>query len=166
VDIASGLARTAGLWRPHLAEHRTQRSGIRLVAGDDYDAWLLRWPPRTSVTPHDHGESSGAFTVVHGELLEIRWRGALSGSRLVTPGDVVTIEPGIVHDVIATGHDAALSVHVYSPPLREMGYYDDNGQTLVDRQPVVETAPGRPLARAIHPSGVAPAAGVVQSTAW
>jgi hypothetical protein len=89
----------------------------------------------TSVTPHDHGESAGAYTVVNGELLETRWHRGLQRSRHVRPGEVVTIRRGSVHDV--TGVDAtSLSVHVYSPPLTSMSYYDEAGQDVIRTAPV------------------------------
>lgn len=68
--IATSLAATVPattLERP-VGDHR---SWERLLATDAYDAWLIRWPAGTSVGPHDHGGSAGAFTVVAGELVEI-----------------------------------------------------------------------------------------------
>jgi len=149
-DISAGLARSAAVWSSRLLTHPTQRTGLRLLATADYDAWLLHWPSHTSVTPHDHGESIGAFTVVSGELTEVRWHGSLRLTRLVAPGEVVTIEQRVVHDVIA-GEGAALSVHAYSPPLTAMGFYA-GGVELVDVQPV-EAGEWPPLAsRLMHPA--------------
>jgi quercetin dioxygenase-like cupin family protein len=152
-DIAVGLARTAGLWMDRLGERPSLRYGLRLVAAAEYDAWLLCWPPRSNVRPHDHGDSGGAFTVVEGQLLEVRWHGTLRRSRLVTPGEVIAIERGVVHDVIADGSDTALSVHVYSPPLSAMGFYDETGTIMLDRQPVEEGGIAAATARSLHPAG-------------
>ena len=119
-----------------LARSPRERTSLCLLATDEYDAWLLHWPVSTSVTPHDHGESAGAFTVVSGELTEVRWHGFVRRARLLVPGEVVAVPAGVVHDVIAPGPSPALSVHVYSPPLREMGFYDASGRELIDRQAV------------------------------
>ena len=131
--IARRLAGSAPRWRDQVEELAATRTGRRVFVSDVYDAWLLRWPPGTRVAPHDHGGSAGAFTVVSGELTELRWHGALRSSRTAVPGQVVTIDPDVVHDVVATGTDAAYSIHVYAPPLSTMGYYDETGADLVDR---------------------------------
>jgi hypothetical protein len=124
-----------------------------MIATSDYDAWLLRWPAGTAVSPHDHGGSRGAFVVVSGELTELRWGPAGWRTRLVREGDVVGIERDVVHDVVARGPAPSLSVHAYSPPLAEMGFYDGYGVRLLDRQ-VVIPAPGLiPNAGSVHPSG-------------
>jgi quercetin dioxygenase-like cupin family protein len=123
-----------------------------MVGAPDYDVWLLRWPSGTAVSPHDHGDSLGAFTVVTGELTEVRWERARRRARRVRVGDVVGIERGVVHDVVATGTASSLSVHVYSPPLEAMGFYDDGGLRLIDRQSVDGTAGPLAPARSLHPS--------------
>src|SRR5579872_4701134 len=74
-SIAVELAHGCGRWRRHLRTDTAARSGLRLAGTEDFDAWLLAWPPGMSVAPHDHGESGGAFTVVDGTLVETRWYG-------------------------------------------------------------------------------------------
>jgi quercetin dioxygenase-like cupin family protein len=106
-----------------LGRDARERNGIRVVHTPEYDVWLLRWPPRTRVTPHDHGHSAGAFSVLDGELIELRWRSSVPDCRLVTPGEVVSVGRGVVHDVVATTR-VAYSVHAYSPPLQTMSFYD------------------------------------------
>ena len=100
-----------------------ERDGVRIHSSSDYDAWLLRWPPGTRVNPHDHGESAAAFTVLVGELIELRWRASIPECCLLSVGDVVSIASGVVHDVIAT-NVVAYSIHVYSPPLQTMSFYE------------------------------------------
>ena len=100
-----------------------ERDGVRIHCTSDYDAWLLRWPPGTRVNPHDHGESAGAFTVVEGELIELRWHASIPECCLLSVGDVVSIASGVVHDVVAT-HRVAYSLHAYSPPLQTMSFYE------------------------------------------
>jgi quercetin dioxygenase-like cupin family protein len=139
-DMAAGLACTADAWADRLPEDPVFRTGLLLLASEDFDAWLLRWPPGTGVAPHDHGDSTGAFTVVTGELLEIRWTRGFRRSRLVSPGEVTTIDRGVVHDVIAPS-ERSLSVHVYSPPLTSMSFYDEFGQEAVRHMPVEDRSP-------------------------
>lgn len=101
----------------------SEREGVRIHSTHDFDAWLLRWPPGTRVNPHDHGDSAGAFTVLEGELIELRWHASIPECRLVTVGDVVSIASGVVHDVVATNR-VACSIHAYSPPLQTMSFYE------------------------------------------
>jgi predicted metal-dependent enzyme (double-stranded beta helix superfamily) len=135
-DIVSGLAAAPTLWRgfvPALSE----RSSVHLLATEAYDVWLIGWPPGNRVEPHDHGDSAGAFTVVRGALTEYRWSAdGLPRPRVVDTGGVVTIDARVVHDVVADrAHEdgPAISIHAYSPPLREMGFYSDDGTRLLTR---------------------------------
>lgn len=140
----AALAAIAERWagrlegRQQLGNDPIRRTGLRLVPTDDYDVWLLRWPPGTRVSPHDHGGSAGAFVVVSGELVELRWNDSIAASRIVGRGDIVTIEDGMVHDVVAT-NCLSYSVHVYSPPLAKMSFYDESGVEVMS-QMVVEDA--------------------------
>ena len=152
-DIIVGLARIAPAWVHRLEPHPSARTGLRLLATDEYDAWLLRWPPGTRVTPHDHGPSVGSFTVVSGELTERRWRAALRHDRQVAAGQLVVVPAGVIHDVISTGPEPAVSVHAYSPPLTTMGFYDDDARQLLDRLPVDDAPDAAAKARALHPAG-------------
>ena len=138
------LAKIAEWWvgkvkepqQKQLGDDPLRRSGMRLDATKDYEVWLLRWPPGTRVSPHDHGDSAGAFAVMSGELMELRWNEPIPESRVIGRGDTVTIEQGVVHDVVAMS-GPSYSVHVYSPPLKDMSFYDDFGFEVV-RQVAVE----------------------------
>jgi quercetin dioxygenase-like cupin family protein len=153
-DMAQRLAHLAPSVVEQIRENPGQRTGVRLIAGPEYDAWLLQWPPESSVTPHDHGGSAGAFAVVSGELLEVRWFATGPRERRIRPGGMIGIEPGVVHDVIA-GTRPSLSVHVYSPPLTAMSFYDAAGREAWRHQPVDHDPPARAWTRALHPAGTA-----------
>jgi hypothetical protein len=105
------------------------------------------------VSPHDHGGSRGAFTVLSGQLTERRWQGGVPADRVVGAGEVVTVGSSVVHDVFCVGAGPAVSVHAYSPPLSSMGFYDESGTTLLDRQLVGTEAGPSATARALHPAG-------------
>jgi quercetin dioxygenase-like cupin family protein len=122
-DIADGLAVAHPSLPARLAHPANGRGSVQLLTTDVYDAWLLTWPPGSNVDPHDHGDSHGAFAVVAGELEEIRWRGRHRRIRRLRRGDVSTVPAGVVHDVIGAGSTLSVSVHAYSPPLREMRFY-------------------------------------------
>lgn len=130
--VADGLAtavRLGGL--PGIEDLPDERRWWRLLASDRYDAWLIAWPTGGSVTPHDHGGSRGAFSVVEGELTELRFDGDRVVRRAIGPGDAIGVSPSAVHDVVNERDVPALSVHVYSPPLSSMSYYDAAGRDVV-----------------------------------
>lgn len=118
----------------------------RLSGDDRVDVWLLSWLPGHSTDLHDHGASSAAFTVVRGRIVELRQAadGRLHAMRRDL-GSVTGLAPGSIHDVHGSGREPAVSIHAYSPPLREMNYYgvDDAGglrlaRTVHTREPEME----------------------------
>ena len=122
----------------HVAEFRTdERWHVRIHQDDDVDVWLISWTTEQGTELHDHGGSSGAFTVVDGTLTEHVWSGRRPGAAgLLVPvareeGEVVTFGPDYVHDVRNNLAPPALSVHAYSPPISLMQYYDVAGTRLV-----------------------------------
>lgn len=103
-----------------------ERWHVRLHADDDVDVWLISWTAEQGTQLHGHGGSSGAFTVVAGELEELVWdpAGKELDDQTRTSGDVVAFGPGYVHDVRNVRPGTAVSVHVYSPPLSRMDFFD------------------------------------------
>lgn len=103
------------------------RSYTRLEDTDYYDAWLIAWSPSSSLELHDHGGSQGAVAVLAGKLVEtytdLRWRHPIR-TRLVTAQSTIPVPSTVVHEVSNPGPEEALSVHVYSPPLRSMTFFD------------------------------------------
>ena len=134
LEMASGLALVADAWTPSLERHPDARTGLRILATESYDVWLLRWPAGTAVSPHHHGDSDAAFVVSSGALTETRWFHGRREERQLTRGRGATVERGVVHDVGA--HVEALSVHVYSPPLARMAFFDDQAERVLLEEPV------------------------------
>ena len=101
----------------------------RLAATQDMEVWLLSWLPGQGTGLHDHGGSSGVFTVVSGELHErslvvTPLRRAGARERVLTPGTQRVFGPTYVHEVTNMGTEPAVSVHVYAPRLESMTMYD------------------------------------------
>jgi Cysteine dioxygenase type I len=124
--IAAGLAQTSPgtdpVWTPGTRRHYTC-----LLDTDLYDAWLIEWLPASSLELHDHGGSHGAVVVTNGTLVETYTD--LQGyhplyTRPVTGPQTFTVPATRVHQLSNPGPAKARSVHVYSPPLREMTFYD------------------------------------------
>lgn len=92
------------------------------------DVWLISWLPSQGTQLHDHGGSSGAFTVLSGTLTEavpcgfggrLSIRDSVPSARLVS-GVRSPLHPRRAQYV----GRSAVSVHAYSPPLTSMTYYD------------------------------------------
>ncbi len=103
------------------------RRYARLADTARYDAWLISWSPGSCLELHDHSGSVGAVAIVAGRLVEIstdlRWRQPVR-TRVAFAGGVFGITKTCVHEVTNPGPGDALSVHVYSPPLRSMTFFD------------------------------------------
>ena len=130
--IARALADTPELWWPLVRRESGRRWYVPIFENDDVEAWLLGWPVGEGIELHDHGSSSGALVVVDGTLLEtsvqachwVRPGGRLRHRRL-TGGALVSFGPDYIHDVVNGGTGPALSIHVYSPRLTSMTFYEN-----------------------------------------
>ncbi|KRF12703.1 cysteine dioxygenase [Nocardioides sp. Soil796] len=106
----------------------TERQWTELVSTDDFQLWLISWPPGSRTGWHDHGDASGAFTTISGELTEhsvIEHGLGKSGQevRRLGIGEAWAFSANHVHDVVNLGDRPALSVHAYSPRLAAMTRY-------------------------------------------
>ena len=87
-------------------------------------AWLICWMDDHDTGFHDHDRSSGAVAVVSGAVREERL--AIGGEprrRTVEAGDSFHFSASDIHRVRHGGEDPAVTLHVYSPPLLQMGAY-------------------------------------------
>ena len=121
---------------PFVDFNADERWHQRIYRDPRIDIWLISWLPAQGTELHDHGGSSGAFTVLTGTLTESVPCGYADGRVQIrdTPraaGSSVKFGRHYIHDVRNTGTDAAISVHAYSPPLSSMTYYDLAGGDLV-----------------------------------
>ena len=89
----------------------------------DSEAWLNTWwQPRDSGF-HDHDGSGGGVHVIAGEVIGEYLQ--VVGARRVTAycaGDAFSFAGDSIHRVDHLG--GAVTVHVYSPPLRSIGHYE------------------------------------------
>ena len=131
-DLALELADSPEIWWPRVRRTSGERWYVSLLEDHDFEAWLLGWPVGEGIELHDHGSSCGALVVVEGTLLEtsiqvsdwVRPGGRLRHRRL-PEGALVSFGPDHIHDVVNGGARQALSIHVYSPRLRSMTFYEN-----------------------------------------
>jgi hypothetical protein len=127
-DIAVGLADARTLWQAVVRYEPDGRRPVRLLATERYEAWVIGWLDGQGVRMHDHGASAGTIVVTAGELTELVPSGVVASGdaveRRLTGERVWDVPVGAVHDVVNRSPEPATSIHVYSPPLTQMTYYD------------------------------------------
>ena len=155
LGIAEGIAGSP-LWHDLAEPGPDGRSAVRIVRAECYEVWVLGWWPGQSVELHDHGDSHAAFTVVEGGLVEVtaRPRGGIDRLEL-TVGDSRIVPAGTRHDVLNLAGGPATSIHVYSPQLTSMTFFDAIDQRRL-RSEVVDDAgavwPDVAANRWLHPA--------------
>lgn len=106
-----------------------EREAIRLLATDDYELWLISWPPESQTDWHDHGTAAGALTVLHGTLVEDTFDGGLQLAD-VYPGHARAFAAGHAHNLRNASGEWALSLHAYSPRLQSRTRFRFHGDRL------------------------------------
>lgn len=132
-------------WRDRIAFTPGQRHYACLRRDDVVDIWLLCWNTVDDTGWHDHGDSSGAVTVVAGTVRETTPR--LAGEpviRYYTAGQSFAFGPDRIHRMTGAV-DGAVSIHAYSPPLDRMGQYSIDDDGVLRRAWVSYTEELRPL---------------------
>ena len=133
------VAATPRDWMSRVRLSPDERWYERVHADEQYEVWLISWLPGQGTGFHDHGGSAGAFEVVWG-MLEEHQAGTKARepgrpqpvtATPVSAGQVRAFGPEYIHDVRNTSEAVAVSVHAYSPPLKEMTRYDLTGAGLV-----------------------------------
>ena len=86
IDVATCLALVAESCWASFGRHASGRTGLRVVATDVYDVWLLSWPAETEISPHHHGDSDVAFAVAAAPMvLPLAYGGPLPSFEQMPP---------------------------------------------------------------------------------
>jgi predicted metal-dependent enzyme (double-stranded beta helix superfamily) len=134
--LVEELAERPDLWRSLVRHDEHERVYVRLHRDHHLDAWLLCWLPAQETGLHDHDLSGGAVRVVDGRLAEFRLvLGEPDLDEVVyAAGDGFSFDASRIHDVRHTGTDPAVSLHVYSPPIWRMGFYEPGADGRLARR--------------------------------
>lgn len=123
-QFAADLADAPERWQRPVRRPDGGRAYELIWEDPDVNAWLIYWSEDNDTGFHDHDESAAAILVIDGHLREERLRlGRAPQARVIGPGATFFVPPTAIHRVLHTGTSPALSIHVYSPPLRRMGAY-------------------------------------------
>jgi hypothetical protein len=101
-----------------------ERSYVRLPSRG-CEVWLICWPPGSMAPLHDHGSASALATMLSGELQE--WLKPIDGAsveRLWRSDATLEIPAFARHEVWNASEHTAYSLHVYTPRLQAMTFYE------------------------------------------
>jgi predicted metal-dependent enzyme (double-stranded beta helix superfamily) len=145
--LARELRADRSTWEP-LVQHSSDRRHYELLRHDDtVMAWVISWMNDHDTGFHDHDVSSGAVAVARGSIREERLRlGADPVPQVYTTGDVFDFRASDIHRVAHEGATPAVTIHVYSPPLRRMGAYVVEPSGQLRRESLSYAEELRPLA--------------------
>ncbi|MEM9415551.1 MAG: cysteine dioxygenase family protein [Planctomycetota bacterium] len=146
--LAEALGRLDGLTVDDLADyavfddHDYRRNLV--VEGPMYEVLLLCWKSGQRSPIHDHAHSVCGVKVLQGTGTEVRYRETPCGQ--VVPYDARELAKGGVcasvdHDIHELSNMEAqgnnlVTMHIYSPPLREMAMYDPAKPGAMTYRPV------------------------------
>ena len=127
-ELATGLGNERPLWN-HLVRHDPEeRYFAQLYRDAHVDVWLICWLDAQDTGYHDHDVSSGAVYVCEGVLAEDRFQfdGDIlrEATREHEPGATFDFDAAYIHRMRHSRGGPATSIHVYSPALWRMGYYE------------------------------------------
>jgi quercetin dioxygenase-like cupin family protein len=151
-DIAAGIAQVPEAWQELVCHDPERRHPVRLIATDAYEVWVIGWMKGQGVRPHDHDGSAAVVLVTEGELTEVT---LLGQQRRLVPGQIHHVAPGVVHDVLNRRDQPATSIHIYSPPLSRMTYYDPETWEPEETVPIEPETPvlsGPAGSHLLHPA--------------
>lgn len=133
--LAEDLAQRPDLWRDFVQHSTEERIYTEIHRDHHLDVWLICWSGAQQTGLHDHDLSGGAVRVIEGELAEDRLVFS-TGVETVgySGGDGFRFDSSRIHDVRHVGDTPAVSLHLYSPPLWRMGYYDVGDDGHISRR--------------------------------
>jgi len=109
--IARAYSADRTKWAHLLRYDPDERYTALVESTDEQEIWLMSWLPGQETGSHDHGNVTGAFTVVSGSLTEhVLHRGVTLS---LSPGQSRVFGPGYAHLVRNDGPDPAVTLHVY-----------------------------------------------------
>jgi mannose-6-phosphate isomerase-like protein (cupin superfamily) len=135
-DLAMQWACTPALWQPLVRHVDGERWYAPLFDNGQASAWIITWAPGTALELHDHGDATGTFVVLQGALTERYtdrdlddWDGVFDtlAHRTLGAGSVTSFGPEHIHELRNEASVPVVSLHVYTPSLADMRFYDTDG---------------------------------------
>jgi Cysteine dioxygenase type I len=128
-ELAVALGAEPQFWADRVRHDPQTRYFDQLYRDANVDVWLICWLDAQDTGYHDHELSSGAVCVVQGALCEDYFYRDDDGwisvrTRERPAGTSFDFDGASIHGMRHAGGVPATSIHVYSPALWRMGYYE------------------------------------------
>jgi hypothetical protein len=157
--LAVAIGHERGFWAELVRHDPSTRYFNQLYRDANLDVWLICWLDAQDTGYHDHELSSGAVYVVEGSLCEDYFYRDADGwidvrTRERPAGEVFDFDGASIHGVRHAGGPPATSIHVYSPSLWRMGYYEP-GEGGLRRSSITYADEMASGATSLEPAGTA-----------
>lgn len=128
IDLATALEQsqlTLADVEPFVHANPRNYNRATVVLRDQYELLVMTWLSGQASVPHDHGGSICAMLTVGGQAVEGNYSVAPDGyveleyENIFVAGQVTAGEDAAVHTISNNGDEVLVTVHIYSPPLRD-----------------------------------------------
>ncbi|HKF44533.1 MAG TPA: cysteine dioxygenase family protein [Thermoanaerobaculia bacterium] len=149
-SLCERIAREAERYLDRVRFDPAQYMRHPILLWDDWEVMIIGWESGQVTPVHDHRGVMGGMAMLSGSLLEERFTTpnrapSLADSRVRPEGDLCDIGPTTLHRLIPKT-PRAVSLHLYRPPLRQMGIWDETG--MIELRPSTFDVGEEVLARA------------------
>lgn len=149
-NLAERISRQAEKYLDRVRFDSAQYVRHPVLLWDDWEVMIIGWQSGQVTPVHDHRGVLGGMAMLSGSLLEERFTTPdrapeLVDSRVRPEGDLCDIGPTTLHRLIPKT-PRAVSLHLYRPPLRQMGIWDETG--MIEIRPSTFDVGDEVLARA------------------
>ena len=155
--MLESYARSADDWRRYALFEATYYSRNLVRQSEAYELIVLCWNPGQRSPIHDHARQRCWMAVLDGAVRETIYQGEPEGSLGLTRGPVRNFERGSVayivddigwHRIEPSGPAPAVTLHLYSRPIRECRVYDEATRAISARPLSYHSIDGVPLVAA------------------
>lgn len=136
--IAKAVAAQPALWEDDLNQTTAERTYADVFTNEHLGVWAISWMADGHDTGfHDHDRSCGAVHVVRGRIRHEHLRlGERPTGTVVEAGGTFCFDDTFIHRMRrASGAGPTVTIHAYSPPLRQTGQYGEHDDGLLHRTP-------------------------------
>ncbi len=138
VGIAEAVAARPSLWEQDLEQTTAERTYTDVFTNEHLGVWAISWMADGHDTGfHDHDRSSGGVHVVRGCIRHEHLRmGRRPTGTAVEAGGSFCFDDTFIHRMRPEpGAGPTVTIHAYSPPLRQTGQYGECEDGLLHRTP-------------------------------
>ncbi|GAB2642544.1 cupin domain-containing protein [Kribbella swartbergensis] len=133
------MGRQRSLWEDKLRQTQDERTYAEVFASEHLGVWAISWMAEDHGTGyHDHDRSRGAVFVAKGTIRHEHLKlGRQPVGRAVPSGETFSFDETFIHGTRREPNAGdTVTIHAYSPPLKETGQYaESETDGLLHRRP-------------------------------